>query len=81
MYREGVISVFIPAKRFSDLDIHKNHKYNRVIVTNNTVKKPYRCPSGRRNCCMCSRPEISGKRRRLVRINELRLFQKTDELS
>lgn len=67
MRREGIICVCVPAKRYNALNKKQQHKYNRINPTNQTVKQPYGCPNGGRNCSMCTRPELSGKTRRLER--------------
>ena len=44
-------------KRIEDLPDYMKSCYNKSIHTNKTIKKPYGCPNGRRNCSMCHKKE------------------------
>jgi hypothetical protein len=43
--------------RSSSLPEHMKKYYNKPIHTNKTIKKPFYCPNGRRNCSMCHMKE------------------------
>jgi len=64
MRREGKIHVSITKKRYDKLSDEYKKKYNRPIATNQTVKKAYNCPKGKRNCPYCHNKD-NGKTRRL----------------
>jgi hypothetical protein len=53
------IYVSCTKKRQNDLPDYIFHYYNNHVFTNKTIKKPYYCPKGRKNCSMC-RTKLNG---------------------
>jgi len=68
MRRKGVVSCFIPASHLDDYKDHIKNKYNRIVHTGNTIKKPYFCGSNRRarkDCLICkTKPKNYDTKRR-----------------
>lgn len=77
MRREGRICHKVSCKTMKLLHCSESLDskfYNRVGHTNKTVKMPYFCPDGRTHCRLCSRPELSGKTRRLKRNKDMKFI-------
>lgn len=56
MKREGKVSIIINKfdNRFNLLDTYRSSLYNKILLTNKTIKYPSFCPNGRKNCKLCS---------------------------
>lgn len=66
MKRNGTKCLMITRQRFDELTERYQKYYNKIIVTNETIKHPNNCPKGKKKCKLCQCPKKSGKYNRKI---------------
>ena len=74
MLRKGVVRQTICLNRKDELPEFLQNYYNKVVVTNKTIKQPYNCSSNhgnKKSCSICSIKPKSRKSSRLYKKKNL----------